>query len=111
MRGREKADIWVCTSPCGFMSALLAAVAAADLIKAVSEHCWRNYVVAVWSSCNGSISQPTETLKGGKEETTKELRIECWKISNGEDLDEQKVTVTSVFYRNRSPTLFFLSIA
>lgn len=34
MRGREKADVWVCTSPYGFMSALLAAVSAVDLIKA-----------------------------------------------------------------------------
>ncbi|KAL2307966.1 hypothetical protein Nmel_000960 [Mimus melanotis] len=47
-----------------------------------------------------------ETLKGGKEEIAKEHEIECWKISNGEDLDEQKVTVTSVLYRNQSPTLF-----
>lgn len=34
MRGREKADIWACTSPCGFISVLLAAVAAVDLFKA-----------------------------------------------------------------------------
>lgn len=54
-------------------------------------------MVAVWGSCNGSNSQPTETLKGGKEDTAKEHEIECWEISNREDLDEQNVTVTSVF--------------
>ncbi|KAF4790937.1 Bone morphogenetic protein 7 [Turdus rufiventris] len=53
-----------------------------------------------------SVVTREETLKGGKEETAKGHEIECWKINNGEDLDEQKVTMTSVLYRNQSPTLF-----
>lgn len=83
MRGREEADIWVCTSPYGFMAALLAAVAAVDAqisSKLTCDHCWRNHVVAGWGSCNDSISQPTETLKGGEE---KKRLLKSMKLSVG----------------------------